>query len=84
MVVLMDDDDELKPRARRMLTLEQVLELVPVGRTTLMRMIASGEFPHGNFISANKRIWYEDVVQRWQDALPEESPRKRARRAKAQ
>jgi predicted DNA-binding transcriptional regulator AlpA len=63
--------------ARRMLNLEQVLELVPVGRNTLMRMIDRGDFPHGNYISPNKRVWYEDEVQRWQDSLPAESGRKK-------
>ncbi|MBR0753454.1 AlpA family phage regulatory protein [Bradyrhizobium jicamae] len=72
--------DEVKPTgARRMLTLEQVLEIVPVGRNTLMRMIDRGEFPRGNFISPNKRVWYEDMVQAWQDALPDHSSRKKRR-----
>jgi prophage regulatory protein len=73
-------EEQKQAGARRMLTLEQVLKLVPVGRNTLMRMIDRGEFPRGNFISPNKRIWYEDVIQSWQDSLPETSARKRRSR----
>jgi prophage regulatory protein len=76
--------DDTRKGPRRMLRIEQVLELVPVGRTTLMRMIDRKEFPHGYFISPNKRVWYEDEIELWQGSLPAESRRKKAaRRAKA-
>jgi predicted DNA-binding transcriptional regulator AlpA len=81
MVVLMTDE-ESKQGARRMLSLEQVLEIVPVGRNTLMRMIDRDDFPSGNFISPNKRVWYEDDVRGWQQSLPAKSGRKK--RSKAQ
>jgi prophage regulatory protein len=78
-----EEDDE-KRGPRRMLMLDQVLELVPVGRTTLMRMIDRKEFPGGHFISPNKRVWYVDEIEAWQRSLPAESRRKKqARRAKA-
>ncbi len=81
MVLEMDD---VKQGARRMLTMEQVLELVPVGKSTLKRMIKNGEFPGGNYITPNKRVWYEDSILLWQQSLPAESRRKKAeRRAKA-
>lgn len=65
--------------ARRMLSLEQVLEIVPVHKNTLMRMIDRNEFPHGHYISPNKRVWYEDELQYWQENLPAESGRKKRR-----
>jgi prophage regulatory protein len=80
MVVLMTMDEETQG-ARRMLSLEQVLEIVPVGRNTLMRMIDREEFPRGNFISPNKRVWYEDDVRRWQQSLPDQSGRKKRSKA---
>ena len=43
-----------------MLTMEQVLELVPVGKSTLKRMIKNGEFPSAHYISPKKMVWYED------------------------
>jgi len=67
-----DEDDE-KRGPRRMLMLDQVLELVPVGRSTLMRMIDRKEFPGGHFISPNKRVWYVDEIEAWQRSLPSES-----------
>jgi predicted DNA-binding transcriptional regulator AlpA len=77
--------DELKKGARRMLTMEQVLELVPVGKSTLKRMIKNGEFPSAHYISPKKLVWYEDSIMLWQEDLPAESRSKRAaRRAKAE
>jgi prophage regulatory protein len=79
-VLAMDE----KQGARRMLTMEQVLELVPVGKSTLKRMIKNGEFPSAHYISPKKMVWYEDSIMLWQGSLPAENRRKRAeRRAKA-
>lgn len=56
---------------RRMLNIDQVLGLVPVGRTTLFRMERDGKFPPSRYVSANRRFWYEDDVAAWQRALPD-------------
>lgn len=63
--------------ARRMLTLDQLLELVPIGRSTLKRMMKRNEFPRPHYISPNKRVWYEDEIEGWQQNLPAETSRKR-------
>jgi prophage regulatory protein len=63
--------------ARRMLTIDQVLQIVPIGRSTLKRKIRLQEFPPPHYLSANKPIWYEAEVRDWQEALPNKSPRKR-------
>ena len=55
---------------RRMLSIEQVLEVVPVSRVTLFRMERDKRFPPSHYASANRRFWYEDEVIAWQDALP--------------
>jgi predicted DNA-binding transcriptional regulator AlpA len=52
-----------------MLNLEQVLEIVPVSRSTLLRMESEGLFPAGVFISPNRKVWYEDHVTDWQRVL---------------
>jgi prophage regulatory protein len=57
---------ENKKAVLRMLTMEQVLELVPVGKITLKRMIKNKEFPGPHYISPNKRVWYEDAITLWQ------------------
>ena len=62
---------------RRMLLEEQVLEIVPVSRSTLWRMERAGKFPRGTFISPNKKIWYEDQITAWQDTVNEFQPNRR-------
>lgn len=62
---------DLEPRQpRRMLTLAQVLEIVPVGRTTLFKMERKGTFPASHYASANRRFWFADEVAAWQETLP--------------
>jgi prophage regulatory protein len=69
-----------------MLSEDQVLEIVPVGRTTLYRMIKAGRFPKPTFISPNRRVWFEDEVIAWQNAVDEFNPnrgRGKGRRSRA-
>jgi prophage regulatory protein len=63
-------------RPRRMLSEKQVLEIVPVGRTTLYRMEKSGRFPRSTYISPNRRVWFEDEIVAWQGAVDEFNPRR--------
>jgi predicted DNA-binding transcriptional regulator AlpA len=58
---------------RRMMTVEDVLAIVPVGRTTLFRMERDGLFPPSHYVSPNRRFWYADEVAQWQNALPTNS-----------
>jgi len=67
-----------KSAARRMLNEAQVLAIIPVSRTTLYRMEKSGRFPKSTYISPNRRVWYEDQIIAWQNAVDEFDP-KRAR-----
>jgi prophage regulatory protein len=59
-----------KALLRRMLTIEQVLEIVPVSRRTLLRMEKEGRFPAGHFISDRKKVWYLDGIEEWLTTLP--------------
>jgi prophage regulatory protein len=63
-----------KSAPRRMLSEKQVLEIVPVGRTTLYRMEKAGRFPRSTYISPNRRIWFADEIAAWQDAVDEFNP----------
>jgi prophage regulatory protein len=58
-----------KSEPRRMLSLEEVLKIVPVSPVTLWRMEKDELFPKGTFISANKKIWFADEVRKWQDQV---------------
>jgi len=64
--------DSAEPR--RMLNEKQVLEIVPVGRTTLYRMEKAGRFPRSTYISPNRRVWFEDEIVAWQNAVDEYNP----------
>lgn len=45
----------------------QVLALVPISRSTLHRLIASGDFPAGAKIAPKVRVWRRGVVLEWLD-----------------
>jgi prophage regulatory protein len=65
-----------KSGPRRMLSEKQVLEIVPVGRTTLFRMAKAGKFPKSTYISPNRRVWFEDEIVAWQNVVDEFDPRR--------
>jgi predicted DNA-binding transcriptional regulator AlpA len=70
-----------------MLLEDQVLEIIPVSRSTLWRMEKTGKFPRGTFISKNRKIWFEDQIVQWQNTVDEFQPnraRGKGRRAVAQ
>ena len=68
---------------RRMLSVEDVLALIPVSRSTLFRMERSGQFPESHYVSPNRRLWYEDEVLAWQKTVPK-NPRIARRRKRAE
>jgi prophage regulatory protein len=59
---------------RRMLIEESVLEIVPVSRSTLLRMVKAGTFPKPTYISKNRRCWFEDEIVEWQNSVNEFQP----------
>jgi predicted DNA-binding transcriptional regulator AlpA len=67
--------------ARRMLTIDQVLDIIPVGRTTIFRMERDGRFPSSHWPSPGRRCWFEDEVVAWQETLPTNNRINRRRKA---
>lgn len=59
---------------RKMMTEEEVLDIVPVSRSTLWRMERAGKFPRATYISANRRCWFEDQIIAWQNEVNEFNP----------
>jgi prophage regulatory protein len=59
---------------RRMLNEKQVLKIVPVSPVTLWRMEKAGRFPRSTYISPNRRVWFEDEIVAWQNAVDEFNP----------
>ena len=64
-------EEQERKQPRKMLNQDEVLGIVPIGRTTLFRMVRLGTFPKPHYISPNRRAWYEDEVIAWQRALPD-------------
>jgi len=69
-----ESEDRAVGGPRRMLNEKQVLEIVPVSRTTLYRMENSGKFPCSTYVSPNRRFWFEDEIVAWQDTVDEFNP----------
>jgi predicted DNA-binding transcriptional regulator AlpA len=71
------------PRARPMLSEKQVLALIPIARSTLWRLEATGRFPQGVYIpGANRKLYLEAEVRHWQDAMDGQVGRRRRPRRK--
>ncbi|WP_367278419.1 helix-turn-helix transcriptional regulator [Bradyrhizobium sp.] len=71
-------------RPRRQLNIKQVLGIVPVSESTLIRMIRRGEFPCSHSISPGRCAWYEDEVIAWQRNRPVNDKIVRRARLRAQ
>jgi predicted DNA-binding transcriptional regulator AlpA len=51
------------PQPRKILTLKQVLELVPVSKGALRRAIKNEEFPGPHYIGPRKLVWFDDEIE---------------------
>ncbi|WP_051396960.1 helix-turn-helix transcriptional regulator [Bradyrhizobium elkanii] len=58
-----------KSGPRRMLSEKQLLHIVPLSRTSIYRLEKAGKFPRSTYISANRRIWFEDEIVTWQNEI---------------
>lgn len=56
------DDEDI-----RMLRIEAVLELVPVSKVSIYRMIKSGEFP-APIKAGGSSLWCNDEVRAWKNS----------------
>jgi prophage regulatory protein len=79
-----EDRESEKSRLRRMLNEKQLLEIIPLSRTSIYRLEKAGKFPRSTYISANRRIWYEDEIIAWQNAVDEFDPRRRRGKGRRQ
>ncbi len=52
-----------------MLTAEQILERIPISRTTLFRLERDKLFPEGQPVAPHRKLWFADEVIAWQKAL---------------
>lgn len=54
----------------KLLSLKEVLSIVPLGRSTILQMEAEGRFPRGRMLSGNRKYWFADDITAWQETLP--------------
>jgi prophage regulatory protein len=74
--------EEGNEKPRRMLTIAEVLAIVPIARTTLERMVRLKQFPKPTYISNNRRIWYADQIVEWQQTVDNSQPERRRGRGR--
>ncbi|WP_143279188.1 AlpA family phage regulatory protein [Bradyrhizobium sp. C9] len=72
----MGDANTATTAPRKMLSMRQVLAIVPFSRRTLYREMDEGRFPKAREIAPRRVAWYEDDVTAWQGELDRKvSPR---------
>jgi predicted DNA-binding transcriptional regulator AlpA len=54
----------------KMLSLDEVVAIVRVGKSTIRQWEGEGRFPRGRLLSANRKFWFADEVTAWQETLP--------------
>ena len=57
--------DQYEPR--RMMSEKQILDLLPIARSTLQKWEKDGKFPRSVKIGDNRKAWFEDQVIAWQN-----------------
>jgi prophage regulatory protein len=68
-IEMTSDNEKAAPKLRPMLSMRQVLKVVPVSRSTLSRMMDAGRFPKSRTLSDGRVAWFEDEIIAWQTAL---------------
>jgi prophage regulatory protein len=53
---------------RKMLSERQILDLIPVARSTLQQWEKAGNFPKSIMIGPNRKAWFADEIAKWQEA----------------
>jgi prophage regulatory protein len=58
---------------RTMLTEKQVLDLIPVARSTIQQWVARATFPKPVKIGPHRIAWFEDDIVAWQEQLRDQA-----------
>lgn len=68
---------------KRLLTMNQVLERVPVSRQQIYAWISKGSFPRQIRLSENRVAWLEADIEEWIDGMIEATVEKRTKKSMA-
>lgn len=60
-----------EPHDIRLLSEKQILELIPVSKSTFQRWIDDGKFPAGFKVSKRISLWRSEDVRQWIIKAPE-------------
>lgn len=52
------------PPARRLMTWNEVSQIVPIGRSTWFQGVKEGRFPPGVKLGSRLRAWWSDDIER--------------------
>lgn len=58
-------------KSQRRIRLKEVLQLVPLGRSTIYERMEAGTFPKSYDLGGGVVCWRESDILDWLDALPE-------------
>jgi prophage regulatory protein len=58
------------PRSRRLMRLKELLQLVPLSRSTIYARMKAGTFPRSHDLGGGVVAWYEADVIEWIDSCP--------------
>ena len=61
--------DERPTTLRKMLLQRELLEMIPVSRTTIWKWCAEGLFPKPVKLNSNRVAWFADEIIEWQEAV---------------
>ncbi len=53
----------------KLLRLDQVLDRVPISKSSVLRQVAEGRFPRPVRVGERRVAWLEDEIVAWQTAL---------------
>lgn len=53
----------------RLIRLKELLEIVPLGRSTVWKLVSEGRFPKPVKLSPRTTAWRESEVMDWMDSL---------------
>jgi prophage regulatory protein len=56
----------LENEPRKMLSERQILDLLPIARSTLQQWEKDGIFPKAVKIGPNRKAWYAEEIAKWQ------------------
>jgi prophage regulatory protein len=62
---------------RKMIDEQQLLERIPMSRSTLHRLQKKDRFPKGVYLSENRKFYFLDDIVRWQNTVNEFNPNRK-------